>query len=157
MTHDERHRHEVYLWLVPIAGSAHVLEEYSLDWRGWVQHTVGIDGVTWEQFFLTNAAMVAILICHAAIGWRLPAVSLSGTVLIAINAVVFHILPTMRFQVYSPGIVTAVVLYLPLAWMVYTGARRDGVLTRSAAIGSVVIGAGMMISAALLTSHSRPS
>lgn len=83
--------------------------------------------------------MIIIVICQAAIGWRLPAISRSRFALIAINAVFFHVLPTVRFGVYSPRTVTTILLYLPVAWLVYRGVRQDGVLTRAALIGSVLI------------------
>ena len=53
-----------------------------------------------------------------------------------VNAVLFHIVPVAVTRVFSPGLFTAVVLFLPVASWAYWGAWRDGVLTvRTAADG----------------------
>lgn len=77
-------------------------------------------------------------------GWRAPILSLSIPALTVINAVVFHLAPTLRFRRYSPGVITASLLYLPIALWVYDGAKRDGVLTGRVGIGASIAGAALM-------------
>ena len=38
-------KHEVLLWLAPIAGSAYVLEEFALDWTSWAEVTLDFSGI----------------------------------------------------------------------------------------------------------------
>src|SRR6185436_15459002 len=116
---------------------------------------LGFDHVTWAGFFVTNAAMEVTLIAGAAVGWRMPMLGLSGTGLIAINALVFHLVPTLQYGVYSPGLGTGLLLYLPTALLVYRGAWRDGILTWRNAVGSAAAGTAMMVFAALLERYGR--
>jgi hypothetical protein len=143
-------KHSFWLWIVLAASSLHVLEEHEMDWLGWSQQTLGFTSTTWAGFYVTNLAMEFILIACAQIAWRFPEVSLSGAALVAINAVFFHILPTIAKGVYSPGTVTAVLLYLPVSFMAYRGAYLDGVLKRRALVVSLLLGAIMMFSAAAI-------
>jgi hypothetical protein len=38
-------------WLLTVAYSAHILEEYMLDWRGWAQQ-ISKMSLSWTDFFL---------------------------------------------------------------------------------------------------------
>jgi hypothetical protein len=64
--------------------------------------------------------------------------------LMLINAVFFHILPFVVKKKFSPGLISAVVLFLPLGTWLFYGANRDGVLTTTTAIIAVALGAGLM-------------
>jgi hypothetical protein len=135
--------HDYVLWILVMAFAAHVLEEYRLHWVEWATSALGlhVDAVT---FFLVNAAAMVIAIAAAIIGWRLPEVSLALPASLLTNALLFHILPTVAQGRFSPGTITAVVLYLPLCAWAYRCAWRDGILTgRVIAISSIVGGAIM--------------
>jgi hypothetical protein len=67
----------------------------------------------------------------AGIGWRLPALSLTIPAATLVNAVFFHILPTVVQHRVSPGVYTATLLYLPFSSWAFVGAWRDGVPKRS--------------------------
>lgn len=72
-----------------------------------------------------------------------------------INALFFHILPFLRSagRCYSPGLFTAVVLILPVAWGCYRAAAQAGVLSG----GAILIGAGLMATpVVLLNIKDRP-
>ena len=43
-------------------------------------------------------------------------------------------------DIFSPGLITAVLLFLPVGSWVYYGARQDGALSVSAAVISSVLG-----------------
>ncbi|MBV9453380.1 MAG: HXXEE domain-containing protein [Rubrobacter sp.] len=47
-------------------------------------------------------------ICTTMIGWKLPEVSLMFPALAMVNAVLFHIGPTLLQGRFSPGVITAV-------------------------------------------------
>jgi hypothetical protein len=54
-------------------------------------------------------------ISAAAVGWRVPTFALALPGGLLINAVFFHVLPSIAARRPNPGCFTAVVLYLPIA------------------------------------------
>jgi hypothetical protein len=139
----ETNGHEFVLWLALFAYGLHVLEEHSLNWQAWAQHALGIP-VSWADFYVTNAIVVVGGICAAMVGWRLPEVSLAFPALALVNAVLFHIGPTVRQRLFSPGLLTAVILFLPVGTCSYYGAYLDGVLSVETVVVSVV-GGGLLM------------
>ena len=101
-------------WVLTAAYAAHVMEEYALDWKGWVKDMAGAD-IPWGEFFVTNAAVIVLGICCAMTGWARPAISLVYPALMLVNALFFHVLPTIIKRVYSPGVLTSVLLFIPLS------------------------------------------
>jgi hypothetical protein len=128
-----------------LAGAAglHVLEEALLDWRGWARATSGV-AVTWPAFWVLNGAFLVLAMVAAAVGWRRPVVALALPALTSINAVFAHIGPTVVLGRFSPGTVTALLLYLPIGAAVYLRAWRDGLLTARVLLASTALGAGIM-------------
>ncbi|WP_247003208.1 HXXEE domain-containing protein [Halosolutus gelatinilyticus] len=135
--------YDYLLWVMVTAYALHIVEEYQYNWRAWATSTLHLD-VDWRDFYLTNGCVIVLGISAAMIGWRAPWLSLTFPALALINAVFFHILPTIRTRVFSPGLVTAVLLFLPISGWVYYGAYRDGVATVSSVSLSVVGGALLM-------------
>lgn len=127
--------HEYTLWVVVMAISLHVLEEYTLNFVGWAEVALGVN-VSWEIFHLVNTSLVFFAIACAMIGWRAPSLSLMMPAIIAINALFFHILLTVVQWRISPGTGTSILFFVPAATWAYYGAYRDGVLTRKAVIVS---------------------
>jgi hypothetical protein len=136
-------QHEYLLWLLPLMYVGHILEEYTLNWRDWSRQISGIE-VDWAYFYLVNAAVLVMGMVTAMIGWRAPMISLAMPAQMLINAVFFHILPTLRWRVFAPGTLTAVILFLPTALVVYAGAAADGVLTITVLAGSGIFGVIVM-------------
>lgn len=132
-------RYEWTTWLIVAAIAVHVVEEYTLNFNGWAR-TLGIP-LTAEDFHLANAGVTLYAVACAAIGWRAPAVALSGAALVGLNAVGFHLGASILTGRYSPGTATALVLFLPAAAAAYRGAWRDGVLSRAVIGRSLLIGA----------------
>lgn len=114
-----------------------------MDWPTWAAATFQLE-VSWPDFYVTNAALVLGAIAEAELGWQAPSLSLAVPALTVIYAVGFHIMPTVRQRRYSPGVLTASLLYLPAAVWAYAGAKRNGVLTVRTATGSVLAGVAMM-------------
>jgi hypothetical protein len=136
-------KREYTLWLVVMAASLHILEEFTLNFVGWARVALGLT-VSWEQFHLVNASLIVFGIAAAMIGWRVPEVSLMSPAMIAVNAVLFHIPLSLIQWRLSPGTVTSVVFFIPVSAWAYYGAYRDGVLTRRALL--VSLGGGIFIS-----------
>ncbi len=120
--------HEVVLWVGVIACSLHVLEETLLDWVGMAQ-TVAPFKITWSDFYIVNAAMIVGAVAAAAIGWKQPEISLIIPALMVINAVFFHIGGTLVLRKFSPGLITSIFVYLPVAGWTFAAAASDGVLS----------------------------
>jgi hypothetical protein len=134
---------DIWLWVATAAYGLHILEEFMLDWKTWANKVLELP-VDWPMFYVTNAAAVVVGIVAAVIGWRLPALALAFPALMVINAVFFHILPFVATRKFSPGVISAVVLFLPIGTWLFCGAHEDGVLTTTRAIIAVVLGAGLM-------------
>jgi len=132
-------KREYTLWIVVMAISLHILEEYALNFIGWSEIALG-GNLSWEIFHLVNASLVIFAIAGAMIGWRVPELSLIMPAVIAINAIFCHILLTFVLWSISPGIFTGTLLFIPAASWAYYGAYRDGVLTRRAVVWSVLGG-----------------
>ncbi len=62
-----------------------------------------------------------------------------------VNAVLFHIVPVLVTRIFSPGLFTAIVLFLPVGTWVYYGAWQDGVLSTGVAVISGVLGFVLML------------
>src|SRR5436305_9277524 len=96
----------------------------------WALETLGIAMPT-PLFLFANTMLVIAALALARIGWRRPAASLVIPAAAFINAVFFHILPTIVQHRVAPGVVTAVLLYVPFSTWAYVGAWRDGVPSRA--------------------------
>ena len=92
-------------WAIIGASIIHISEEYFGGWLQWVQRHA--KGVTQIQFVFVNSLFVALCII-AAFGTSLI-FKLSIASLIFSNALI-HIVPTLVFKHYSPGIWSAIVL-----------------------------------------------
>jgi hypothetical protein len=135
--------HEIWLWVATAAYGLHALEEFMLDWKTWANKVLKLP-VDWPIFYVVNTLVVVLGIIAATIGWRLPAVSLAFPALMLINAIFFHILPFIVTKKFSPGLISAVVLFLPIGIWLFHGADKDGVLTATTATIAVALGAGLM-------------
>ena len=112
-------------WLCLLAYGLHVIEEFDLGWQPWAVEVLGLP-VTWNDFYITNGfGVIPLGLLAGNIGWDFPAVSLILPGLMIVNAVGFHILPFIRTGLFSPGLITALLLFLPLAgWSMITAYRH---------------------------------
>jgi len=127
------------LWLVVGAVGAHIIEEYALNFVGWSQQAFNAP-ISWEDFHVVNAGVIVYCAACAAIGGRMPAVALSSAALVVLNAIGFHAGASLLTQSYSPGTVSAVLLFAPSGVFAYAIARRAGLLTPRVLILSIGLG-----------------
>ena len=141
-------------WLLPLAYGLHVLEEWFGGFPEWVAQVVG-SPLPRDGFIVVNAiAMVlAVAATRAATaredyGWAGIAVA---TVLF-VNAF-SHMLGTAVTRSYSPGLLTAVVLYLPIAGLVLlrAGTQAAPAMFRRGLIAGFALHALVFVVAFLLT------
>ena len=101
-------------WVALAAYALHFLEEYIYDWKTWAQkiQKLEVDG---NSFYVINAAMLVFGLACAEVGWSHPTFSLIFPALMVVNAIVFHIVPYVRSKrKFSPGLFTAIFLFLPI-------------------------------------------
>lgn len=139
--------HEWTLWVVAVSCAFHAAEEYLTGWQKWAYQTLGIVMPT-GRFLVANATLVVIALLLARVGWRRPALSLVIPSATLVNAVFFHILPTIIQGRMSPGVYTAALLYVPFSSWAFVGAARDGVGRRETAT-ALIAGTLMMTSVVL--------
>lgn len=79
-------------------------------------------------------------IAAAMVGWQCAPFRLIIAALMIINGIFFHILPTIIKRRFSPGVITSVILFLPIGFTSFYFAYLDGVLTWLNAILSFIFG-----------------
>ncbi|MGC9157412.1 MAG: HXXEE domain-containing protein [Terracidiphilus sp.] len=137
-------------WLATAAYGAHILEETALDWRGWVRSVAKTD-VDAGTFFVANALVLLVGVAGAEVASAWPVVALGYFALMLINATFFHVAGFIRGKGrFSPGLLTAVLLFYPAGIWGYSVADHAGLLTRANLIGSILLGALMMATPVLL-------
>jgi len=142
------------LWVVAASCALHVAEEYFTGWQQWALDTLGIVMPT-ARFLLMNAVLVVAAVVLASIGWKRPTLSLIIPAATLVNAIFFHIMPTIVQRRVSPGVYTATLLYLPFSSWALVGAWRDGVPRRAIAVASL-LGALMMTAVVLAARWLSP-
>jgi hypothetical protein len=132
------------LWVVAASCALHGTEEYFTGWQEWARQTLGIVMPT-TRFLVANAVLVVAALLLARVGWRRPVLSLVIPSATLVNAVFFHILPTVTQGRAAPGIYTAALLYVPFSSWALVGAARDSV-ARTAIAAAFCAGTLMMAS-----------
>jgi hypothetical protein len=132
-----------WCWLATAAYGIHILEEFTLDWRNWARNVLGLP-VEWATFYVVNALVVVLGGIAAELAPASPFLALSFPAVMLVNATFFHVLPyiTARGR-FSPGLITAVILFYPIAIACYWRAASDGA-TAGTLVGSLVLGAALM-------------
>ncbi|HEV3457026.1 MAG TPA: HXXEE domain-containing protein [Thermoanaerobaculia bacterium] len=132
----EKRTSEWTLWVVAVSCALHPMEEYFTGWQEWAKETLGIV-MPAEGFVVANTILFLAALWLASVGWRRPALSLVIPAATLVNAIFFHILPTLVQHRVSPGVYTATLLYLPFSSWAFVGAWRDGVPKRAMAVGFI--------------------
>ena len=124
------------LWL---AAGIHVVEEAWGNWPAWARRYV--PGVTWRQFGIVNAAFLLLCILAGRWGETHPVLALSVAGLMLVNALM-HLGLSVSSQTYSPGLITALGVYLPLGGGIYALALKTQLVSWQTA--GLAFGVGMM-------------
>jgi hypothetical protein len=129
-------------WIALAAYAFHILEEFTYDWKTWAQKILKLE-VEWNGFYVTNIVMLFFGLACAEVSWSFPAFSLIFPAMMAANAVFFHILPYIRSKrTFSPGLFTALFLFLPIGLLSFRMAIDLGIFTKSLIIAGV---AGILV------------
>src|SRR5262249_13949032 len=115
----------IMLWFCVAAYDLHVLEEFVLDWRSWSQQVLHLP-TRWEDFYITNCLVIVVGVVAVEIAPEYPAVALGFPGLMLINGVFMHVFPfILKKGRFSPGLITAVLLFLPLGACTMLVAKLD--------------------------------
>jgi Protein of unknown function with HXXEE motif len=130
-------------WLSMIAYSVHILEEFSLDWRNWARGVLKLP-VEWADFYVTNGIVLALGIAQAMLAPTLPIAPLAFGGLMLVNAIFFHVIPVLTTRRFSPGLMTALIIFLPLSVALFWFALANELVTSKTAIAGLMVGAVIM-------------
>ena len=129
--------------LCTAAYALHAMEEFIFDWRSWARAVLMLP-VEWSSFYVTNFAVIVLGFVAAGLAQASPVAGLAFPALMIVNAIFFHIFPFLRTRGrFSPGLITAVVLFLPLGCWCYRTAYLS-TATSAEIVMSFLIGAGLM-------------
>jgi hypothetical protein len=138
------YHHQYILWICLFAYSIHILEEFVFNWRDWAESAIRLKGISWPIFCAMNAMVIVFGVSAAMVGWHKPAFALAFPALMLINGLFFHILPTIVQRRFAPGVMSGLILFIPLAAWAYMGASCDHVLNFRVFTVSFLIGALVM-------------
>lgn len=133
---------EDWIWLFPLTYLIHALEEY---WGGegfyrWVARVIG-RGMTPEQFIIINSLAWLMMIAGVMIFRKTPSVrwlTISFATIVFINGAA-HLAGSILTNTYSPGVVSGVLLWIPLGAATFYRAWKR--VTRCSFISGLLVGA----------------
>ena len=142
-------RFERFVWLFPAVYALHIAEEYGTGFPAWMTRHMhaSMDN---PGFLLNNALFMAILLMTSA--WASASRSrLSAFVFLSWASgnlfwnFIFHLVTTLLADSYSPGLVTASLIYYPVSIWGGVLAVRQERLTLVGVLGAFAIGAALMM------------
>jgi pimeloyl-ACP methyl ester carboxylesterase len=74
----------------------------------------------------------------------LPVATLAFAGLMLVNAIFFHVMPVLITRRFSPGLMTALIIFLPLGVAVFWFALANELVTSTTAIAGLIVGAVIM-------------
>jgi hypothetical protein len=124
------------LWLVPFFFMIHNMEEapFMKDWSKRLplkMHPI----ISTKQFVIAVTFLTVTGFISTFLGveiWKQPIgylLVLGIQMVLAFNAFVPHIFTTIRFRLYSPGVVSALVITLPFSFYLFSRALTEDLLT----------------------------
>ena len=134
------------LWLVPVAYLIHILEE-SPRFVPWAVKYLGAPE-TFGQFVVGNVIFMAYVVIATSLAvfytneWTLI-IGLSAAAWIFSNFLI-HAYYTLRTGIYSPGVVTAGAIYVPVSLYIYSNFGVSGILSNLDLLISMLIGFAIM-------------
>lgn len=128
---------------VPIAYAIHVLEE-SFGFPQWVNMNISV-AFTTDKFRLNNLIFLIISIFLTLTVYRYPRRIMLFCLLTWVSGLffhnaLFHIGGTLYFQDFSPGLISSVIIYIPLSFLILKSILREGQLNNLAILMSFIIG-----------------
>lgn len=114
-------------WAIVFAAIVHIAEEHFGGFIERVSHITSLP-VTPAVFWTVNVLFVLLCVAAALVSDQAVWFRMSVAGLIFVNAALFHLVGAIRLRGYSPGMITGVLLYIPLAWYAYRTAVSAGLV-----------------------------
>ncbi len=137
------------VWVAPVTYGVHIGEEF---WQFpvWASTYFAPD-FTIQRFVVANTVIMLLLIGLTALvsAVRVRAVDFLYFCWLSFQLfhnALFHMGATAYFGVYSPGVLSAILLYLPICYFIARAADREGRIGNAAGVAALVVGAGGMFS-----------
>jgi multisubunit Na+/H+ antiporter MnhC subunit len=133
-------------WLAVAAYALHILEEHILDWHSFAKKSMNLS-MEWGHYSTASITFLILGAVSAMLVPSQPLLALSFAAFLVINAIFFHILPMiMAGGQFSPGVISGVVLFLPIGWAQYNLAP----LPSQTVLAAIVIGAAVILTPIVL-------
>ena len=126
----------VYItWIAVFAAIIHILEEYYCGWINWAKSFVPT--VKKSHFIVVNFLFVCTCVLAAIL--QILELKISIFSLLIINAFV-HLVPTIVKRKYSPGLVSAMLLYIPIGIFGYIATFKENIASNVQIIVGTLLG-----------------
>jgi uncharacterized protein with HXXEE motif len=134
----------MFFWALPAAALAHIFEEfvYPGGFTAWYARYRPETALSFTRGFAIGINVALVAGCAAPLVSRPPqsvALWLTLAALVAGNAL-FHVRGVYVLRSYSPGVITSVLLYLPLAIAGYPHFLRSAEASPGTALAALVLG-----------------
>jgi hypothetical protein len=103
-------KHRIIKILIVIIALLHIVEEYYGGFIPFVSNIV--PGITLSHFLFINALFILYVVVALKSDKRI--LVLSVPLLLIVNAAI-HIISSVVFWAYSPGVITSIILYVPVS------------------------------------------
>jgi len=135
----------VLAWAPAVAVAAHIVEEFVFPggFSAWYRQYRPDAAVSFTPAFAVgiNALLVAVCLAIPLQGLGPQGVALWLTIAsLVIGNAVFHVRAVIRGREYSPGVVTSLLLYIPLGVYGYVYFVRSGRASLGTALSAAVLG-----------------
>jgi len=128
--------HTLLIIVIPTA-MVHIAEEYKFGWVEWAKNF--ISGITFKQFMIVNCLFVMLCIVAASLNKSFILFSSSIFALLLVNSLA-HIATTIKQKKYSPGLFSAIFLFIPIGVAGYARILNDNLMSLSELVISIIIG-----------------
>lgn len=142
-------RFERVLWAMPLAYAIHIPEELLTGFPAWV--TKHLHGTMDGPGFLVNNGIFMVILLSLALWASRTKTALPAFVFLCWASgnlfwnFVFHLVTTVIADSYSPGLVSATLLYFPISFLVTAVAVKQKRLGVTAVWGAFAVGACLML------------
>jgi hypothetical protein len=131
------------LWILTGAYALRIVEEYRCGWLDWAQRLSGLR-MRKSEFFIANFFVVVLGVVCSILGYGHPLLSLIFAGLAIINALTAHIGTIIVKRVWSPGLITSIVLFIPLSVWAYYDFYSKGLIDVNGVLITLVAGLFIM-------------
>lgn len=135
------------IFLLCLVYGVHMIEEFTLGFVEWANRYFG--GFDWTQNLIGNSAYLLLLSAACYLYYRNPSghlwLGMAGAMWVLANSFI-HISASVLGGEYSPGVVTAIVLYIPSGlYFLFLWGRRGLLSWKNLALSFLVGGVLIML------------